>query len=297
METLIGGIDAGGTTFKCGLATVDGDILERAVVSTSTPETTIKGCAEFLKSAAERRGNSIKALGVAAFGPLDIDPNSPTFGTIQKTPKPGWSMVPLKSRFERALNVPVAIDTDVNAALRAEMSSGAARHCFDAAYITVGTGIGAGICLGGQFAGAPTHPELGHILVKRHAEDLDFNGVCPFHGDCLEGLASAYAFETRYGDPRTLSLDHIGWRIEAYYLAQACINLVMFGRLKKIVLGGGLMRAEHLLPLVKTEFHSLNADYLPIDEGMVDELIQRSGHGDEAGLVGALCLARGVKLR
>lgn len=288
---LFGAIDAGGTTFKCAVVNASGEILLRKRVPTTTPSETIQACVTFFLNVSNRLGQGLSALGIAAFGPLEIDPNSPDHGTILKTTKPSWSMTPIKQAFSNALHLPVYVDTDVNGALRAELFSGAAKGCRSAAYITVGTGIGAGIFANGSFSAAPSHPEFGHIFVKRHQADNAFEGLCKFHDDCLEGLASAAAFETRYGDPTQLPVDHVGWKMEAFYLAQACINLHLSMRLERIMLGGGLMLAEHLLSLVRAQFLSLNGDYLSIDAAAVARLITLPGHGNDAGLMGAARLA------
>jgi len=295
-NTLIAGIDAGGTTFKCALATAQRDIIERRRIQTTTPADTLLQCVEFFRAAASTHGAAIGALGIGAFGPLCVDPDSPDYGTILKTPKIGWSMTPLKQRFETDLQIPVIIETDVHAALGAEASSGAAANCSSAAYITVGTGVGAGIFAGGAFLGAPQHPEFGHFFPKRHPFDTDSDGICIFHGDCLEGLASAASFEQRHGDPRMLPKDDAAWQIEAYYLAQACWNLTTTARLERIILGGGLMQAPHLIGLVRAAFLELNANYLPLTPQEIEDLIVLPDHGDDAGLIGALQLAGAEQL-
>lgn len=286
-----GGIDAGGTTFKCALSDSKGELLAIERVPTDNPDNTIKRCVEFFRNAEKRLGRRLDVLGVGSFGPLDVDPQSDRYGTILNTPKIGWSMMPLKSMFERELGVPVAIDTDVNVALHAELRSGASKGCTKAAYITVGTGIGAGIKINDDYLGFPSHPEFGHISVKRHNRDEGFSGVCPFHGDCLEGLASAPAFEKRFGNPRDIPFDHIGWDIEAFYLAQACMSLMLTARLDRIVIGGGLLQASHLISLIREQFLAINNNYLPFTEQEVSNMIVYPKHGDNAGLIGALMLA------
>lgn len=290
-KALIAGIDAGGTSFKCGLASKDGKLIASKRFATTTPEQVITACAHYLKSEAAARGGKLVSLGIAAFGPLDVDPLSPDYGTILKTPKPGWSGTRLKADFENLLGVPVSIDTDVNGALLAEMETGAATGVQSAAYVTIGTGIGAGIFSGGALVGRPHHPEFGHIRIARHADDT-FEGACQFHGDCLEGLASAPAFTVRYGDPVTLPADHKGWLVEAYYLAQACWALSLTFRPERIMLGGGLMLAPHLLGMVRAAYFDLAAGYLGEDRQATDAMIVRPAHGDDAGLLGGLHLAR-----
>ena len=187
--------------------------------------------------------------------------------------------------------VDAAIDTDVNGALRAEMKWGAARDAASAAYITIGTGIGAGIYAGGHYLGRPSHPEFGHIRVQRHPGDLNFAGVCPFHGDCLEGLASAASVWARFGNPEKLESDHLAWQIEAYYLAQACVSLTLTCRLEKIILGGGLMQASHLLGFVHDHYTALMGGYLAQSPEAVPALIVLPGLKGQAGLMGGVALA------
>lgn len=303
-KTLIAGIDAGGTTFKCALAWNDAGhapprLLAEARIDTTAPDTTLDACAAFFRDAAEcdnneigRQGRSqIGMVGVGAFGPVDIDPSSARYGEILSTPKPGWSGVKLRQELASRLSAPVRVDTDVNAALRAERAWGAAHGTQSAAYVTVGTGIGAGVFAGRAFAGAPQHPELGHIRVTRAPGDADFAGLCPFHGDCLEGLACAPALTARFGDPRAFDHDHPGWRLEAHYLAQACLTLSLSFRVQRIVLGGGLMRSEHLLTLVRTAYGELMNGYLGQSDADIAQLIVRPGLGDAAGVMGGLALA------
>ena len=288
---VFGGIDAGGESFKCGIADPEGKLIAKSKVPTSTPLKTIQGCVDFLLNAEKRLRSKIAALGIGSFGQLDVNPKSDIYGTILETPKIGWSMTPLKTIFEKELAVPVAIDTDVNVALLAEMCFEANHGHAKSAYITVGSGIGASIRINNSFLGFPRHPEFGHISVKRHALDADFSGVCSFHRDCLEGLASAPAFEKRFGNPRRLPADHPGWDIEAYYLAQACMSLSLTARLDRIYIGGGLMRASHLISLIRRQFLAINENYLPFTEQEVSEMIVYPSYGFDSGLRGALMLA------
>ncbi len=291
---LIAGIDAGGTTFKCGLAGPDGTLVAETRIATTAPAPTLLACADFFISELASRGAVLGALGIAAFGPLDVDPASDTYGTILKTPKPGWSGTDLRRSFSAALKVPVALDTDVNAALAAEMKWGAAQGTSSAAYVTVGTGIGAGMFAAGQFIGKPRHPEFGHIRVKRHDKDTDFPGTCPLHGDCLEGLASAPAFTRRFGPPQDLAASHPGWDILAYYLAQASLNLSLSLRPERIILGGGLMLAPHLLAMIRDQYETLMNGYFGESASDIETLITRPSLGDQAGLMGGIYLAQQV---
>ena len=290
-RNVLAGLDAGGTTFKCGLAMADGKLITQERFPVSTPAETIASCVEFFRTRANAAGQTISALGIASFGPIDIDGSSPDYGTIMNTPKPGWSNTNLRRAFADALKVPVTVDTDVNGALAAELAWGAAKGVSSAAYVTVGTGIGAGVFSEGTFAAAPLHPEFGHISMKRHADDAAFAGTCSFHGDCLEGLASAAAFMARFGDPRYLDENHPGWAVEADYLAQACLSLSLSFRPQRIILGGGLMLAPHLIQMTRDAYQKKMAGYLGETEAEIEQKIVTPGLGDDAGLLGGIKLA------
>ncbi|RKQ71926.1 fructokinase [Litorimonas taeanensis] len=289
-------IDAGGTTFKCALIQMGNEKNHREVLAgvripTTSPNETLSRCVAFFQEQAVK-GIQARAMGIASFGPIDVDIQSPNYGMILEGPKLGWSATNLKTYFEAALSVPVSIDTDVNGALLAEMEWGAAKGAKSAAYITIGTGIGAGLFANGYLIGKPSHPEFGHIRLKRHDADMDFKGVCSIHGDCLEGLASATALTRRYGDPKSLSPAHIGWDIEAFYLAQACNILSLTLRPNKIILGGGLMLAPHLLDKVREQYANLINNYLGQSEAAINSLIASPALGDDAGLFGGVVLAQ-----
>lgn len=285
---VIAAIDAGGTSFKCALVSGNGSILSAWRVPTQTPDATLEACARGFKTEIERSGRSPAAIGIPSFGPVDIDPKSPGYGTIIGTAKPGWNHAKIGPTLSEMLGLPFHLDTDVNAALAAEMAWGAAKGADSAAYITIGTGIGVGLFLNGAMVGRPSHPEFGHIRVARHAYDLDFDGVCAIHGDCLEGLASANAMHARWGDPARLPSDHIGWEIEAYYLAQACLSLYLMTRTDHIILGGGLMQASHLFENVRTTFDQMVGDYLPVKGAGI---ILAPGLGEHAGVLGGAVTA------
>ncbi|MCQ8184626.1 ROK family protein [Parvularcula maris] len=287
---LIAGIDAGGTTFKLGIAEKVGtELLDKTRVPTAQPAATIAASIEALKEMARRAGGRIVRVGIASFGPVDVDSGSESYGSLLATPKPGWSAVELLSEVAHGLGARGVLDTDVNGALEAEMAYGAAAGLSRAAYVTVGTGIGVGILTGGGFAGRPGHPELGHIRVARHAEDTDYAGRCSFHGDCLEGLASAPALEERFGPLPALGEEHEAWRIAGFYLAQLAMTLSLGYRLERIVFGGGVMLAPALLGEVRRCTEELNAGYLP-EAANAEGLIARAALGDDAGLIGALHL-------
>ena len=282
------GIDAGGTTFKCGVTDQTGRLVASRRVPVTDPPTTLLQCLRFFEEV--RGAHPFECFGIASFGPLDNDPTSPNYGTILETPKPGWTGTNLRQFFRDGLNLDVVVDTDVNGALLAEMNRGAAQNCQTAAYITIGTGIGAGIWVNGHLAGRPSHPEFGHIPVQRHPDDMAFPGTCPFHGDCLEGVASATAIRARFGDPSELAVDSPAWRIIADYLAQACRTLTLTLRPERIVLGGGLMLAPHLLALIREQYFQQLGGYLGTTANTAEQLIVCPGLGDDAGLLGAIDL-------
>lgn len=286
---LFAGIDAGGTTFKLGIAEEEGAILGKTRIPTTGPEETVSAAVAALQDLARKADGEIVALGIASFGPVDVDPVSPTYGTILRTPKPGWSGAPLRKMMVHALGVPVALDTDVNAALLAEWTNGAAKGTDRAAYVTIGTGIGVGAQINGEFAGRPFHLELGHIRVERHEDDMAFGGICSVHGGCLEGLLSAPALIARFGQIETLSDDDPCWNVGGWYLAQLCLTLSLGWRLQRIVLGGGVMNSPALLRQTRVWYSDLLNDYLT-NENDPDELIARAALGDDAGLLGAIRL-------
>ena len=288
MSQFFGGIDAGGATFKCGVQDGAGRWVARRRVPTTTPAETLAACAAFFRDA----GHPLASLGIASFGPVDVDPASPGYGTIRLTPKPHWSGADLRRAFAGPLGVAPVVDTDVNGALRAELHDGAAMGARTAAYVTVGTGIGAGIVSHGVWLGRPAHPEFGHILVRPHPRDADFKGVCPFHGVCLEGMASVTALKARWGDPAGWAADHAGWEVAAFYLAQAALALTYTLRPERIVFGGGLMLSPHMLPRLRAEFDRLINAYFGPRTPKAETLIHTPAHGDDAGLQGAVYLGR-----
>lgn len=289
-EPIYATIDAGGTTFKCALIQEGTGIVRNVRVRTLDPKTTLKECLNFFKTAIAE-GFAPVSMGISSFGPIDVDPNSLTFGMILDTPKLGWAGINLKQYFETALSIPVNIDTDVNGALLAEMRWGQAKGVRSAAYMTIGTGIGVGLFANGDLIGKPSHPEFGHIRVERHHEDQFFSGCCNFHEDCLEGLASAQAMTRRFGNPAELEKDHVAWDVAAFYLGQACHSISLTLRPDKIILGGGLMLAPQLIDKVRKEYAELINNYLGQTPSDIRNLIVTPALGDDAGLYGGARLA------
>jgi len=290
---LLGGIEAGGTKFVCVAGTGIDGVRAEARIPTTTPAETLGAVVRFFEDAVRAHG-PLAALGVGSFGPVDLHPASPRYGCITTTPKPGWSGADLVGTLRRAFAVPVGIDTDVNAAALGEWRHGAARGLDTFVYLTVGTGIGGGGLVGGRLLHGLVHPEMGHVRVPHdHAAD-PFPGVCPFHGDCLEGLASGPAMAARWGAPaESLDETHPAWTLEARYLALALHNVVCTLSPQRIVVGGGVMAQPALLPLVRHELTKLLNGYVQTPDILqrIDEYVATPALGDRAGVAGALVLA------
>lgn len=291
---LLGGIEAGGTKFVCAVGTGPDDLRAETRIPTTAPGETVGRAIAFFREQREAHG-PVAAVGIASFGPVDPDPASPTFGFITSTPKPGWANTDLAGAVSRALGVPVGFDTDVNGAGLGEWCHGAARGLSDFVYLTVGTGIGGGGMANGRLMHGLLHPEMGHVRIP-HDRDADpYPGGCPFHGDCLEGLASGPALAERWGRPaEALPADHPAWPLEARYLALALANTVCTLSPQRIVVGGGVMAQPALLPMLRRELVRLLAGYVrsPAIVDGIDSYVVAPGLGSRAGLSGALALAR-----
>ncbi len=294
-EKVVGAIEAGGTKFICVVANAAGDILSRALIPTEQPKTTLASCVRFF-SQAQLQWGRMSALGIGSFGPVELNPKAEDYGCIKKTPKPGWSGTNFVGFFAQQFNVPVAFDTDVNAAALGEHLQGAARGCDDFVYVTVGTGIGAGVMSGGRLVQGVTHLEVGHILVPRHSFDINAVSNCPFHQNCLEGLASGASLGLRTAESvKDLPLDHPIWVAEIYYLGLMCANLTQLYAPEKIVLGGGVMMKEGLLPKIHAEFlRQINGYAHERILGDVANYIVLSELDGKAGVAGAIALARSL---
>jgi fructokinase len=282
----IGSVEAGGTKFVCGIGNEEGIIEERVSFPTEHPDTTIKNVISFFKN------KQIEALGIGTFGPIDIDPSSDTYGYVTATPKPGWSNFNFLGTLQAAFEVPFGWDTDVNAAALGEAKWGAAKGLDSCVYYTIGTGIGVGVYAEGKLIHGLIHPEGGHVLIRRHESDK-FEGFCPFHGDCLEGVAAGPAIQRRWGKSGAdIPVDHPAWEMEAYYLAQAVSNTVLMLSPKRIILGGGVMHQSHLYPMVRDEVRKLLNGYVKAAAILehIDSYIVPPGLGDNAGLCGGLAL-------
>jgi fructokinase len=290
---LYGAIEAGGTKFVCALGYADGTLLAESRLPTADPASTLPAMAKFLQEGSDRHG-PLSGIGIASFGPVVLDRRSPHYGCLGKTPKAGWSHADIVGAVRDAFACPVGFDTDVNAAALAEHRWGAGRDVADLVYVTVGTGIGAGVLANGMPLHGLVHPEIGHLFVRRHALDTEFAGVCPFHGDCLEGLASGPAIMKRSGcDLSSLGPDHPQWTMQADYLAQLCASLVLTVSPRRIILGGGVMSCEALFPLIRPRMLHWLAGYVDHIELLqhTDRYVVPPGLGQRAGVLGALSLA------
>lgn len=290
-NALVGGIEAGGTKFVCAVGAGPADVRAEIHVPTTTPGVTLARVVDFFTRQPEKPA----AVGIASFGPVDRDPRSPTFGFITTTPKPGWADTDLAGPLRRALGVPVAFDTDVNGAALAEYRWGPGRGVDVLVYLTVGTGIGGGAVVNGGPLHGLVHPEMGHLRVP-HDRGIDpFPGACPYHGDCLEGLASAPAMRARWGvPPERLPPDHPGWMLETEYLAQGLASIVAVLSPQRVVVGGGVASAAHLLPRVRGRLVTLLGGYLraPAIVDGIDDYVVPPALGTRAGVLGGLALAQ-----
>ncbi len=272
-----------------GVFDEEGHLLEKTKLPTRSPESTMPEMIGFF------RDNGVEKLGIGTFGPVDLRPESPDYGTITATPKLDWRNYPMLRSFREALNVPVIIDTDVNAAALAECRMGAARGCGSAVYVTVGTGIGAGVVINGKCVHGVMHPEVGHMLLRPHPNDPMPRGICSYHDSCLEGLASGPALAKRAGqNPENLPDEDPIFTLEAGYLAQMCVNLVMVLSPERIIIGGGVLQREFLLGLIRKETVRLLGGYIPVPEitARIDSYIVLPELYPISGLIGAWLLGK-----
>ena len=280
-------VEAGGTKFVLGVTSGLDQPIVTDRIATTTPDQTIAAMLDWLG-----RHGPFAAIGLASFGPVELDPASPHWGHILATPKRGWAQTDLAGPLAARFGCPVGFDTDVNAAVLAEWRWGAGQGQRAMAYLTIGTGIGGGAVIDGQILRGLSHPEMGHMRVARHPDDTGFAGTCPFHGPCLEGLASGPAIIARYGCPLSdLPTEHPGHDLIAWYLAQAATNLQALFEPGRIVLGGGVMETPGLLARVIAKAGVLGGGYF---RGQAEAVLCAPGFGTRSGLYGALALAQGA---
>lgn len=297
MSYLFGGIEAGGTKFICGVSDSEGVVLEEIRIPTTTPNETLAAASAFFARAQARHG-PLSALAIGSFGPLSLRLTAKDHGSITSTPKAGWSGVNLLAHFRETIDAPMVLDTDVNCAAVGEFLFGSGRGLDTFCYITIGTGIGVGLLVGGAPHGGANHPEAGHIRVPRAKDDLTFEGTCPFHGDCIEGLASGPAMRARWGVPaEDLPIDHPAWGMAADYVASLCANLSYIVRPDRIIIGGGVMQ-PHMYGRVREALeHKLGGYDSSIRDLDLETYVTPPTAGASAGLIGALALAHHLVLR
>ncbi|OGO07508.1 MAG: fructokinase [Chloroflexi bacterium RBG_13_57_8] len=303
---IYGGIEAGGTKFLCAVGTGPADLLLKRI-ETATPQKTIDEVVRFFQPyTARKAGGRLVAAGIASFGPLELKKESPRYGYITTTPKPGWTNVNLAGRIKDALGVPVAIDTDVNGAALGEQEWGAARGLSTFIYVTIGTGIGGGGVINGELMHGLAHPEMGHIRIPRaDKENRGFNGSCRFHGDCWEGLASGASMQQRWGKApeeilKSDTVYHRAWDLEASYIATGICNLICPLSPQRVILGGGIMNHPGLLEAVQQKVGQLLNKYIPAldSPGKIRNYIVRPALKSArtgaflSGVLGAIVLAK-----
>jgi fructokinase len=289
---LYGGVETGGTWCVCALGTAPDDLRAQETFPTTSPGETLDRIVGFFDA-----HPSPAAVGVGSFGPVDLDPDSATWGSVTTTPKPDWQNTPVAPVLRDRLGVPVAFDTDVTAAAVGEHRWGAGRDLPSVCYLTVGTGIGAGLVIDGRPVHGLVHPEVGHLRIPHDTRRDPFSGVCPVHGDCWEGLASGTALAERWGAlPEDLSDDHPAWALEADYLALGILSIVSVASPDRVIAGGGVMERGPLMTAVRDRLRDLNRGYLatPLLGERIDEYLVAPELGDDAGVMGALALAESL---
>lgn len=281
-------LEAGGTKFNCAIINAKREIVAQQRIPTTTPEETLHTSLAFYKEQ-QQAGYAFSSMGIASFGPLDLNPQSPAFGSITKTPKPHWSDTPLRAFFADKLDCDVVIDTDVNAAALAEHRWGAGQGCNVVVYITVGTGVGGGIVVNGHTVRGMVHPEMGHMLVSPASE---LTGTCPYHSRCVEGLVCGAALKKLYGQPaESFDEGHPAWAHVADVLSQLCHNLMMTLSPEKIIFGGGVMQKASVIDdIIRRTTASVNG-YIAFGKGRsLTNVITVPALGTNSGMLGALAL-------
>jgi len=290
---IVGGIEAGGTKFVCAIGRGRDEVYATTTIPTVDPRSTLIQANNFFREQ-EKEWGALSAVGIGSFGPLDLNPVSPSYGSIVATPKPGWSDTNIGSYFREQFGVPVVIDTDVNIAAFGEWRWGAAQGLDNFVYLTVGTGIGGGGMINGRLMHGMTHPEMGHMRIPREFDRDDYQGSCPYHGNCLEGLACGPAIEKRWGQkPELLPSSHPAWKLEAYYIGMALVNIICILSPQKIILGGGVMQQSHLYPFIQAEVRRCLNGYIqsPLVQSNIEDYIVSPSLGSQSGVLGAMAIA------
>ncbi|MCR5684733.1 MAG: ROK family protein [Lachnospiraceae bacterium] len=283
---VLGGLECGGTKMVCAIGDENGRIIEKQTIPTEKPEITMPLIINYFKA------YPIMAMGVASFGPIDLQRKSPTYGHITSSTKVHWRNFDLLGELKKEFDIPFGFDTDVNGAILGEVTYGSMKGILNGVYMTVGTGIGIGVYSNGALVHGMLHPEGGHVPVKRHPEDT-FYGNCVYHGDCLEGMASGSALNERLGiAPEKVGMDNPVWKYESFYLAQAIIGYILTLSPEKIVLGGGVMNRRELFPMIRAEVERLMGGYLHTYQlDHIEDYIIPSSLGGDQGVMGCMKLA------
>ncbi|WMJ85604.1 ROK family protein [Anaerocolumna sp. MB42-C2] len=284
---LFGALEAGGTKMVLAIGNENGEILEQVSIPTETPSITIPKIIEYFK------GKEIAALGIGSFGPIDLDKKSKTYGYITSTPKLAWANYDLVGNLKKELPIPIGFDTDVNGSALGEATWGITKDVESSIYITIGTGVGIGVYQNGGLLHGMLHPEAGHVLLSKHPED-NFEGVCPYHPNCLEGLASGPSIEKRWGKKAIELKDNQKvWEIEAYYIAQALVGYILTLSPHRIVLGGGVMHQAQLFPLIRNKVTELLNGYVRTSQiNDMEHYIVPAALNDNQGIMGCIQLAK-----
>lgn len=294
--TIYGAVEGGGTKFNCLVATDKDNILEEIRIPTTEPAETMAAVVEFFAKFETDHHQKLASIGVACFGPVDLNQHSPTYGCITTTPKPGWLQAPILPPLKARFDVPMDFEVDVNGSAIGEHRWGAAQGLTDFVYYTIGTGIGGGAMIGGQMLHGLMHAEMGHQYMPAVSGD-EYAGHCPYHGHCFEGVATGPAMKDRWGIPaEDLPADHPAWEMEAEYIAIAMANTVCMLSPQRIILGGGVMNQMHLFPMIREKTVKYLAGYIKRPEILedIDNFIVPPGLGNYAGMMGALAMAMKV---
>ena len=283
---LFGALEAGGTKMVCAIGNENGEILEQKSIPTTTPEETMPAILEYFKD------KEIASIGIACFGPIDLNKNSETYGYITSTPKIPWRNYNIVGAVKDALKIPVGFDTDVNGSLLGEVTWGCAKGLTDAVYFTIGTGVGAGIMTNGKMLHGMLHPEAGHVKMVPRSGDT-YKGKCPYHGTCFEGMAAGPAIEERWGAKAVQLADREEvWDLESYYIAQALMGIVLTLSPQKIILGGGVMLQKQLFSMIREKMLKELNGYIQAKElADIDNYIVPASLNDDQGIMGCIKLA------
>jgi fructokinase len=284
---LFGALEAGGTKMVLAVGNENGEILEQTSIPTETPSVTVSKIIAYFKD------KNIAALGIGSFGPIDLDRNSKTYGYITSTPKLAWANYNIVGDIQKELQIPIGFDTDVNASALGEATWGSIKGLSSGIYITIGTGIGVGVYMNGELLHGMLHPEAGHVLLSKHQEDT-FEGICPYHPNCMEGLASGPSIEKRWNKKAfDLKDQAVVWEMEAFYIAQGIVNYILTISPHKIVLGGGVMHQEQLFPLIRKQVTELLNGYVKTSQlEDLDNYIVPASLNDNQGIMGCIQLAK-----